>query len=247
MTALRHSFVVLPFALAACHIHAGRDHFTVDGVRLDAKHEETLTLTSWPAEGLTIDSHQGDLVVERGEGQTTLFVTVHEKRLGEAHAHIENGKLVARTADGSTCAIGKVHLLAAGPLAGLTLDTGMGDVELRDVEVTGRLVGATGMGDVFVRGAGSPDSVALSSGMGDVSAHRFRCRRLEASSGMGDVELDGMEADEVELSSGLGDVDVVRSSGKSIAAETGLGDVDLLESNFERRDLSTGLGSVDSR
>lgn len=244
---LRPAFLALPFALASCHIHAGRDHFVVDGVRLDAKHEETLTLETWPVEGLTIESHQGDLVVERGQGPTTLYLTVHEQRLGEAHAHIENGKLVARTADGSTCAIGKVRLLATGPLAGLTLDTGMGDIELRDVEVSGRLVAETGLGDVLVRAAGNPDSVDLASGMGDVSAHGFRCRRLEASTGMGDVDLDGMEAEEAELSSGMGDVDVVRSSGKSLAADTGLGDVDLVESNFEKRDLSTGLGSVDSR
>lgn len=247
MIALRPALLALPFALVSCHIHAGRDHFVVDGVRLDAKHEETLTLETWPSEGLTIDSHQGDIVVERGQGPTTLYLTVHERRLGEAHAHIENGQLVARTADGSTCAIGRVRLLTAGPLAGLTLATGMGDIDLLDVEVTGRLAAETGMGDVLVRAAGSPDAVELESGMGDVSAHSFRCRRLTASTGMGDVDIDGMETDEAELSSGMGDVDVVRSSGKSLAADTGLGDVDLVESNFERRDLSTGLGSVDSR
>jgi DUF4097 and DUF4098 domain-containing protein YvlB len=243
----RPLLLALPFALASCHIHAGRDHFVVDGVRLDAKHEETLTLETWPGEGLTIDSHQGDITVERGSGPTTLVLTVHERRLGEAHAHIENGRLVARTADGSTCAIGKVRLTASGPLAGLTLDPGLGDIELRDVEITGRLVADTGLGDVLVRAAGNPDAVELASGMGDISAHSFRCRRLEASTGMGDVDLDGMEADEAELSSGLGDVDVVRSSGKFLEADTGLGDVDLVESHFERRDLSTGLGSVDSR
>lgn len=247
MSILRPALLVLPLSLSACHIHTGRGHFVVDGVRLDAKHEETLTLETWPTEGLTIDCHQGDILVEPGEGKTTLVVEVRERRLGDAHAHIENGKLMARTADGSTCAIGDVRLRTAGPLAGLTLDTGMGDIELRDVEITGRLVAATGMGDVLIRSAGAPDEVELSSGMGDVSAHRFRCRRIEASTGMGDVDLEGMNAEEAELSSGMGDVEVVASSGKSIAAETGLGDVDLSESSFERRDLSTGLGSVDSR
>jgi DUF4097 and DUF4098 domain-containing protein YvlB len=244
---LRPVALVLPLALASCHIHAGRGHFTVDGVRLEAKHEEVLTLEEWPAGGLRIDSHQGDITVERGEGQTTLVVMVHERHLGDAHAHIEQGRLVARAADGSTCAIGNVRLRASGPLAGLVLDSGMGDVELHEVEVTGRLSAATGMGDVLVRAAGAPDEVELSSGMGDVFARNFRCRRLVASTGMGDVDIEGMHAEEAELSSGMGDVEVVQSSGNSLEADTGLGDVDLRESSFERRDLSTGLGSVDSR
>ena len=247
MSVARLALAALPFTLAGCHIHTGRDSFVVDGVRLNAKHEETLTLESWPTEGLTIDSHQGDIVIERGAGPTTLTVMVHERHLGDAHVHLEGGLLVARTADDSKCAIGNVRLRGAGPLAGLKLDTGMGDIELLDVEVTGRLTAETGMGDVLVRGAGAPDMVVLASGMGDVSARRFKCRRIEAESGMGDVEIEGLEAEEAELSSGMGDVDVVRSSGKSLEAETGLGDVDVVESSFEQRDLSTGLGSVDSR
>lgn len=236
----------LAFLLSACHLHSG-NRFVVDGVRLDAKHEETLTLDSWPAGGLVLESHQGDVTVEPGPGPIELLVTVHERRLGDAHVHVEDGRLVSRTADGETSAIGAIRLRTNRPLADLTLSTGMGDIELRDVEIQGRLSCSTGMGDVLVRGAGKPDAVELSSGMGDVAARAFACARLSASSGMGDVDLDGIAADEAHVSSGMGDVSIARSQGKSLEADTGLGDVDLIESSFETRDLSTGLGSVDSR
>jgi len=242
----RLPFALLPFALVSCHLHTG-SRFVVDGVRLDAHHEETLTLESWPAGGLVLESHQGDITVERGPGPIELLVQVHEQRLGDAHVHLEGNRLVARATDGGTSAIGTIRLRTDRPLADLTLATGMGDIEFVEVEVSGRLECSTGMGDVRVRAAGKPDAVDLSSGMGDVQASAFACRKLAASSGMGDVDLDSVTAEEARLSSGMGDVSVVRCTGKTLAAETGLGDVDLVETSFETRELSTGLGSVDSR
>lgn len=238
--------LLLPLALSSCHLHAG-NRFVVDGVRLDAHHEETLTLESWPAGGLVLESHQGDVTVERGPGPIEILVVVHERSLGDAHVHLEEGRLVTRSARGETSAIGRIRLRTDRPLADLTLSTGMGDVKVIEVEIQGRLSCSTGMGDVLVRAAGSPDAVDLSSGMGDVEAASLSCKRLSASSGMGDVDLDGVTADEARLSSGMGDVSIVRSTGKTLEADTGLGDVDLVESSFESRDLSTGLGSVDSR
>ena len=238
--------ILLPalcLSLSACHIGLN-DDIRVDGVRLPAKHEETLTLASWPAGGLVIEAHMGDLRVEPGTGPATLTVLVHERTLGEAHAHIEDGRLVARTSDGATCAIGRVVLRAEGPLDGLTLATGMGDVELHSVRVQGRLSLTTGMGDIEVHGAGSHDCVVLSTGMGDVAVETLACKRIEASSGMGDVDVSGLEATEAVLSSGMGDVDVRSSKGERIQAETGLGDVDLVSSTFADRRLDSGLGRV---
>jgi DUF4097 and DUF4098 domain-containing protein YvlB len=232
--------------LSACHLSL-RDHVTVDGVRLPAHHEEVLTLEAWPGSGFVIQSHQGDVRIEQAPGPTTITVLVHERELGEAHAHIEDGRLVARAENGAKCAIGRVHVRTSGPVTGLEIATGMGDVELRDVRVEGRLAIETGMGDVDVAGVGEPQSVELSSGMGDVGAARLRCARFEADTGMGDVRVDGLEAGEVELSSGMGDVDVARSRGERIEASSGMGDVELVESSFTTRDLDTGLGRVRER
>lgn len=246
LSRLNLGLLALPLSLASCHLHAG-SRFVVDGVRLDAHHEEVLTLESLPAGGLVLESHQGDITVERGPGPIELIVQVHEQKLGDAHLHLDGNRLVSRTADGSTSAIGRIRLRTDRPLADLTLTTGMGDIELTEVEVSGRLQCSTGMGDLVVRAAGKPDAVELSTGMGDVLASGLTCRKLAASSGMGDVDLDGVTAEEARLSSGMGDVSLVRCSGKTLEADTGLGDLDLVESSFETRELSTGLGSVDSR
>jgi DUF4097 and DUF4098 domain-containing protein YvlB len=232
--------------LSACHISL-RDQVTVDGVRLPAHHEETLTLEAWPATGFVIRAHQGDVRVEQAEGPTTFSVLVHEREPGEAHAYIEDGKLVARAENGAKCAIGRVLVRTSGPVTGLEVSTGLGDVELRDVRVEGKLKLATGMGDVDVAGAGEPKSVELSSGMGDVGAARLRSPRLEAKTGMGDVRIESLESEDVELSSGMGDVGVSSSKGGHIEASSGMGDVELVESSFATRDLDTGLGRVRER
>jgi hypothetical protein len=238
---------LLPAALLpACHINL-HDDVTVDGVRLPVHHEEVLTLEAWPASGFVIQAHRGDVRVGQAEGPTTLTVLVHEREPGEAHAYVEDGRLIARAENGAKCAIGRVLVRTSGPVTGLEASTGMGDVELRDVRIEGTLKLDSGMGDVNVTGAGEPQSVELSSGMGDVGVARVRCARLEAKTGMGDVRVDGLEGDSVELSSGMGDVDVERSRGGRIEASSGMGDVVLVESSFSTRDLDTGLGRVRER
>ena len=242
------SFPVLSFPfLAACHLSL-HEHVTVDGVRLPAHHEEVLTLESWPASGLVIRAHQGDLYVEHGSGPITLTVEVLEREAGEAHAHLEDGRLVARATNGATCAIGKVSLRTSAAPHGLVLATGMGDVRLIGVPVSGRLEISTGMGDIDVRAAGEPEAIELSTGMGDIYARGVRCARFGAGTGMGDVSVDDLEARErAELSSGMGDVDIERSRGGHVKAGTGLGDVELVDSRFDARELDTGLGSVRER
>lgn len=233
-------------ALSACHIRL-HDDLTVDGVRLPFHHEEVLTLEAWPATGLVVEAHQGDVTVESSPGPITISVTVHEREAGMAHAHVEGGALVARASDGGTCAIGRVTVRGAGPVHGLKLSTGMGDVRLDGVEIVEHLALSTGMGDVDVTHAGKPRTIELSTGMGDVAVTHVHCVRLTAETGMGDVSIDGVETEEAELSSGMGDVDIERSKGGRVKAGTGLGDVELSESSFTSRDLDTGLGRVRER
>lgn len=243
---LRPCALLPALALSACHISL-HDHVTVDGVRLPVHHEEVLTLDAWPATGLVIRAHQGDVRVEHTEGPTTITVVVHEREPGEAHAHIDEGRLVARATNGAVCAIGQVLVRTSGPALGLELGTGVGDVELRGVSVQGSLTLETGMGDVELHDAGEPQTISLSSGMGDIAATHLHCARFEAETGMGDVRVDGLEAEEAELSSGMGDIAVERSKGGRIEASSGMGDVEMVESTFPARDLDTGLGRVRER
>jgi DUF4097 and DUF4098 domain-containing protein YvlB len=232
--------------LCACHVSL-HDHLEVDGVRLEHHHEEVLTLEAWPESGLVIESRRGDLRVERAEGPTSLRVVVHERAPGEAHAHIQDGQLLARARDGGVCAIGDVLLRTPGPVRGLVLATGMGDVEVVALAVEGRITLSSGMGDIELSAAGSPGEVELESGMGDIEVRNLACTRLAAATGMGDIEIEDVEAGSVALESGLGDVEVARSRGGRLEASSGMGDVDVRESNFETRTLDTGLGSVRQR
>lgn len=243
---LRPALLLGSLTLTACHFSL-HDHLVVDGVRLKHHHEEVLTLESWPEGGLVIEARQGDVRVEQAEGPTTLRVKVHEREPGEAHVHLDGGRLVARAAGGATCAIGDVLVRTSGPARGLTLKTGMGDVQLAGVLVEGKLLLSTGMGDVEVSGAGAPETVELASGMGDVEVRALRCARLSADTGMGDIELEDVEAQAAVLESGMGDVEVARSRGGRLEASSGMGDVEVTESAFETRTLDTGLGSVRQR
>ena len=243
---LRSIPALLAIGLSSCHFHYS-DHITVDGVRLREQHQEVLPLEAWDPSGLAIESNQGDIEVRHDEGPTVLIVTVHERVKGDAYARIEDGRLVARSHSGTPCAIGDVEVKTSGPIPGLSLSTGMGDVALHRVKVEGRLHVSSGMGDVEIHHAGKPGEIELYTGMGDVEANHVQCRQLKANTGMGDVEVNGIEGGELELNSGMGDVEVVRSSGKKIRAETGLGDVELIESSFSERRLDTGLGSVTER
>jgi hypothetical protein len=237
-------FGVLVFS--SCHFSL-QDHPVVDGVKLKHHHEETLTLDAWPEGGLVIEARQGDLRVERGEGPTTLRVKVHEREPGEAHVHMDGGRLVARTANGGACAVGDVLVRTSGPVKGLTMTTGLGDVHLAGIAVEGKLVLTTGMGDIDLQGAGAPEDVEVASGMGDVDVRALRCARLSADTGTGDIELEDIEVQAAELESGMGDVKVRRSRGGRLEASSGMGDVEVEESNFETRELDTGLGSVRQR
>lgn len=233
-------------ALAACHFSM-HDDITVDGVRLPVHHEEVLTVEAWPAQGLVIQAHRGDVRVERCEGPTTITVVVHERELGEAHAHLEDGQLVARARGEAKCAIGDVIVRTSGPALGLEASTGLGDVQLSGVDVQGRLRLETGLGDIDLHAAGEPRVIELSTGMGDIAVTHVRCARLAAKTGMGDLSIDGLEAEDAELSSGFGDVDVERSKGGRLEASSGLGDVVLVESSFSSRALESGLGRVRER
>lgn len=233
-------------SLAACRVSL-HDHVVVDGVELEHHHDEVLTLEAWPEGGLEVEAHRGDLRVEHGDGPTTLRVRVHEREPGEAHVHLDGGRLVARARNGAPCAVGDVLVRTNGPVRGLRLATGLGDVEVVGVGIEGRMACSTGMGDVRIEGAGAPEEAEFASGMGDILVRGLRCARVSAETGMGDLEIEDLEAGSAALSSGMGDVEVLRSRGGRIEASSGMGDVELRDSGFETHELDTGLGSVRNR
>ena len=240
--------VTLPALLAllpltACHV-GFRSSPVVDGVRLRANHVETIEVDAWDPGGFEVDSIQGDLHLVSGDGTSRITVTVYEAEPGDARAHYENGVLSVRTTSGQPAGIGAVTLHAAEPLPALSFVTGIGDVVVDGVRVSGPVRLDTGMGDVLVVGIGSPTRIDACSGMGDVQIEGANCDALVANSGMGDIRVFSVAAGEAELDSGMGDVDVRWSSFDRLNADTGMGDVTCRGTSYARGDLDTGLGNV---
>lgn len=247
MVAHRLALVLSSILLGSCHLHfRSGGGVEVDGVHLTDHHVETLSLEGWPAEGLAIQAHVGDVVIVHGDGPTTLEVEVWEREPGAAHARVQEGRLEAHAVKGP-CAVGDVTIHTSATVRGLSVATGLGDVRLRGVRVEGEATLATGLGDVEVREAGSPSLLKLESGMGDVDVRDLSDTKLVVETGMGDVVLVDVAGPLGTCTTGMGDIELLRCRLERVEGETGIGDIEARDSTFSERELSSGLGSVSVR
>ncbi len=242
------ALAVLTLPLASCVIslgNGGDGTLRVNGVRLNEKHQETILVGHWSAEGLRVESHCGDIRLEPTDGENRIIVTLHERTPGDAYARFEDGVLRSESRNDLQTAIGDVTVYTNCPLPSVVATTGCGDVLAEGVPMQSDVALSTGCGDVELCCGGEPERVVLSSGCGDVSLGNTTCAHLEISTGLGDVELDEVSAKHVELSTGLGDVDVDACAFHHVEASTGLGDIDCDNTSYEKGEFSTGLGHVD--
>lgn len=237
----------LALSAPACvfHIPCGECGIVVDGVLLEEQHEETLELASWHPSGLTVETSLGDLCFEPTDGPSHVVATVHEVRLGDAYVVYEEGRLEARSFSGEPAALGDLRVYVHGDLPALTASTGMGDVLLRGIGITGACALETGMGDLTIANVNTAGEATLVSGMGDVHCEGLHSARITAESGMGDVTLRRVTTGDADVSSGMGDIELDGSAFNILQAETGLGDVECHESTYTKGRLESGLGSVD--
>jgi hypothetical protein len=230
-------------ALTGCRIHTHGSAYIVDGVRLDEKHQETLAIGEWDPAGLELMVSSGDVRFETGSN-TTITLDLHEVTEGDATASYEGGRIVLETRSGEPAAIGDVVIRTATAIPHLDISTGMGDLDGRDVHVTGEATLGTGMGDLELFGLTVDGPTTMSTGMGDLDARDCTFGRLIASSGMGDLDLTSVQAGDAAISSGMGDVDVEDSAFARLEIDTGMGDVDLSNTQWQDADFDTGIGSV---
>ena len=163
----------------------GEGHVHIDGGRLVARAAngaacaigEVLVRTSGPAKGLVLTTGMGDVTLT---------------------GILAEGKLVLTTG------MGDVLVLGIGSPERIELASGMGDVRVRGARCA-RLSADTGMGDIELEDV-EAESAQLECGMGDVEVTRSRGGRLEASSGMGDVEVMESSFATNALDTGLGSV-----------------------------------------
>jgi len=136
----------------------------------------------------------------------------------------------------------------AASLDSLTLDTGSGDVALR--ELNGAVEIRTGSGDIELE-AVHGTHFSFDTGSGDIDATACGADSLGGQTGSGSLSLDlDRRPEVVELDTGSGDITLGLPGGRyALDIETGSGDIDVrgLDSDgqAERRvDLSTGSGDV---
>ena len=241
---------VLALSLLSCacviHLPCGGDGcVVVDGVCLEAQHEETLPIAEWHPTGLVVDVSFGDLVFETTDGPSLVVATLHEERLGDATLVYEDGVLQARSLSGGTTALCDTHVYVHGELPALKAATGKGDIDVRGVAIANEVALETGLGDVCAKNVNAGGQATLSSGMGDVDVEGLHSTRVTAESGLGDVTLRRVTTGDADVSSGLGDIALEASAFNILQAETGLGDVDCRGSTYAQGHLESGLGSVD--
>jgi len=238
MKLLTPLFALLP--LSGCVLVSHRTEF-------DHHVDHSFAVEAWPAAGLVLESDMGTVRVLPTRGADRLDVRILEREPGDGDVTFEGGRLVLTVRPGGKAALGDVTLHASGALPALTLDTGLGDVVVSEVEVHGDVVASTGMGDVRLVGVQGADALTGRSGLGSVEARGLRCRRLTLDSGMGDVRVDRVEADEAKLDTGLGAVTLRSSTFQELAADTGMGNVSAKDTEWTRGSLDTGLGNVSKR
>ena len=221
------------------------DDLVVDGVRLKESHRETLALPEALPDGLRVSSHMGDVVVRTVDGDAGGWIEakLHEYTPGDAHLELLDGELIPVSASGQPCALGDVSIHCRS-VTDLVLATGMGDVSVQGVVVSGDLKAETGTGDVVLVDTGAPLRVVAHSGMGDIELVTLTSGELLAESGMGDLELRQVLAETAVCSSGMGDVDLRECSFGDLQATTGMGDIDCRQTTYDKGKLDSGMGKV---
>jgi len=198
---------------------------------------------------VNIELHAGDLVVEIGD-QGGAEISRRWEFTGEPPAlytELHNGVLTIET----DCRPGQFicqidHVIRLPAAAGITVETGSGDVwvmDMRDVEAK------TGSGDVQIDAASG--DLVVGTGSGDVSIIHSTSTVALISTGSGDVDADLVIApDLARVDTGSGDVLLeVPSGAYDIRTDTGSGDVTLVDvtdaaASDRRLDINTGSGDI---
>ena len=234
----------LALVTSGCSINIDTHGLTVNGTRLDEEHEESLTIDTWHASGLIVDTGMGDVTIEPTSGPNRITATLHEVEEGDARLTYEDGHLGWVTKSGEPAAIGDVEILVADELPALRISSGQGDVDCDRIIVTQDLVLDLGMGDLSLEDTTVGGLASLDTGMGDLSLERVEADTLRGTTGLGDADLEHVTALTAQLSSGMGDICVEHGAFSTLNATTGLGDLVCRDTRYEVGNLDTGLGDL---
>lgn len=202
---------------------------------------------------LLVSSDAGSIHVESSPAVSRIHVeAILYGRGTEVRAATEGSTLVLRPA----CERLRMHcgvdwhitVPAREAPRSLDLDSGSGDIEVRDMQ--GTIDAHTGSGDVAVVSVASPVA-NLDTGSGNVTVESSSIQHLDVHTGSGNIGVNlGEKPSAVALDAGSGDIDLTLPSGDYVLdAESGSGKVsmDRVTPNAaaaERVGISTGSGDV---
>ncbi|MCP4547373.1 MAG: DUF4097 family beta strand repeat protein [bacterium] len=206
----------------------GRDHLTVDGVKL--KHKREIELKGKLDDFLEIESALGDIEIHGIPGsRARLRIEIYEYKPGDIEVELtQDGSIILESEGRHPGAIGNVYAEVPNRLD-LEIETGLGDVSISDFIGDGSIDVDTGLGAVILK---------------DITNYR----RLDIDTGKGDIYLGPVEDLEiVDLDTGMGAIKVKEAKVEEISASTGMGSIRFLDCDFDYVSGGTGMGSVKFR
>jgi DUF4097 and DUF4098 domain-containing protein YvlB len=216
----------------------------INNVKLEHKREihleEELT-----ANKITIDIGSGDINISGGKTQTAaLDIIIYEKEPGDAEVYIENGKLKTRSKGDYPVYISRVTGTIPEDIA-VDFDTGSGDISLKNMHSSERIILEAGSGDVSLSNCQAIDKIFIDTGSGDAFIDSLdNINDLAIDTGSGDIKIQNSETERVKFDTGSGDVKILSSKFEEVKADTGSGDIIFDNSSYTRGRFNTGSGEV---
>ncbi len=224
--------------------HFAEEGVEIDGVRL--KYRRTVELELDLDDRLIYYAHVGDIRIRPGSGREAILkIEIIEYREGDAEVYLDSdGKIRSRSKSDHPSALGP--LIAELPQGiELELGSGLGDLEISDMDGSRRIFLETGMGDMLLEGLRNISSIDAESGMGDIVLENSRnLEEVDLATGMGSITVRNVEAEILDAATGLGGIRFNGCNFDKVYAETGMGSIKLRDTTYEDSDLDTGMGSV---
>ena len=222
----------------------GKDHLTVDGVRLEYSRE--VEVEARLDDLLDLESSLGDIEIVGVDGDIArLRVEIYEYRPDDIELELtERGYIELHSNSRKPGAVGRVWAEVPRGLD-LEIETGMGDVSISEMSGAGELRVDTGYGKVMLAELDGHRSVDVNTGKGDILLGPAReLRDVELNTGMGSIKVLDSDVEDISTSTGMGGIRFLDCEFGSVSGGTGMGSVKFRRTNYEYSDISSGFGRV---
>ncbi|HTE07053.1 MAG TPA: DUF4097 family beta strand repeat-containing protein [Planctomycetota bacterium] len=238
---------------------------SVDGTLLPFDRWVDVTADLSGAAGVELATASDTIRVAGAAGTTaTLKARLWSEIEGDGTAVFEGGRLLARSQGGGKVFINAIEgsipaalalraqsgtgMLDVSALAGdacVDLESGTGDVALRDSRV-GEVTLHSGTGDKLLKGV-TGTAFGIDGGTGDARLDDSTADSIHVKSGTGDAFLTGCHAPEAWVESGTGDVSLARCELGRSRVHSGTGDLLLDGGKLDDIEFDSGTGDLVQR